>query len=169
MEQTFNKLLLRTAFACMTCDGDIAKEEVDLIKSLDNHCHLFGDIQINEELEKLLGEINEQGPRFLKNYLQMVRESNVDETKSIILLDVAAKTIRADKIIKYSELKFFKVIKANLNIPDSLILEKVEGIDEVWVAQDIKEYGILYESYFNNIVLPKFDLKTFIPQNEKAN
>lgn len=26
-----NELLLRTAFACMSCDGSIAKEEVDLI------------------------------------------------------------------------------------------------------------------------------------------
>lgn len=162
----FNELLLRTAFACMACDGDIAQEEVDLIKSLDDENHLFGDINIDKELNDLLAEINDLGARFLKSYLNLVKESQLNEENSIRLLDVAVKTIKADNIIKYSEIKFFKVIKANLNISDENILEKVEGVDEMWVAQDIKDYGLLYDSYFDNIELPKFDLKTLSPQEE---
>ena len=34
MNMELNELFLRTAFACMACDGDIAQEEVDLIKNL---------------------------------------------------------------------------------------------------------------------------------------
>lgn len=166
MEQ-FDKLLLRTAFACMACDGDIAQEEVDLIKSLDNKEHLFGMIEIDKELNALLDEINNMGKGFLKLYLNLVSEAKLNENDSIKLLDVAVKTIKADNIIKYSEIKFFKVIKANLNLSDETILEKVEGIDEMWVAQDIKDYGLLYDSYFENIELPKFDLKALSEQEEK--
>jgi len=166
MEQ-FNELLLRTAFACMACDGDIAHEEVDLIKSLDNKEHLFGMIEIDKELNALLEEINDKGKGFLKSYLNLVNEAKLNENDSIKLLDVAVKTIKADNIIKYSEIKFFKVIKANLNLSDETILEKVEGIDEMWVAQDIKDYGLLYDSYFENIELPKFDLKALSEQEEK--
>ena len=36
----------------MSCDGDIAAEEVDLIKQMASEKHLFGDIEIDEELEK---------------------------------------------------------------------------------------------------------------------
>lgn len=165
MEQ-FNELLLRTAFACMACDGDVAKEEVDLIKSLDRKEHLFGNIDIDNELNALLSEINELGAKFLKSYLNLVNESQLNEEDSIKLLDVAVKTIKADKIIKYSEIKFFKVIKANLNISDETILDKIEGIDDMWVAQDIKDYGLLYESYFDNIELPKFDIKALSSQEE---
>lgn len=166
MEINLNELLLRTAFACMSCDGDIAKEEVDLIKSLDNDEHLFGDIDLDNALNTMLAEINELGSSFLKEYLTIVRESSLNEADSIKLLDVAVKTIKADNIVKYSEIKFFKVIKANLNISDETILEKVEGIDEMWVAQDIKDYGLLYDSYFDNIELPKFDLKALSSQEE---
>lgn len=159
MGQYFNELLLRTAFACMACDGDIAQEEVDLIKNLDKEEQLFGDIKIENELESLLKEINEQGKTFLKKYLDLVKDCQLNEEDSLRLLNVAVKTIKADNIIKYSEIKFFKVIKANLNVSDETILEKINGIDDMWVAQDIKDYGLLYESYFDNIELPKFDLK----------
>ena len=59
-----NELLLRTAFACMSCDGDIASEEVDLIKQLSKEKNLFGDIDIDKKLGELVDEIN------LKNLLQ---------------------------------------------------------------------------------------------------
>ena len=166
MEQ-LNELLLRTAFACMACDGDIAKEEVDLIKSLDGEEHLFGEIEIDKELNALLAEINDLGTVFLKSYLKLVNVALLNEDDSIRLLNVAVKTIKADNIIKYSEIKFFKVIKANLNLSDETILEKVDGIDEMWVAQDIKDYGMLYDSYFDNIELPKFDIKVLSEQEEK--
>ena len=60
-----NELLLRTAFACMSCDGDIATEEVELIKQMANEKHLFGDIEIDKELDKLVNEINIKGKVFL--------------------------------------------------------------------------------------------------------
>ena len=31
---TINTLLLKTAFCCMACDGEIAPEEIELIKSI---------------------------------------------------------------------------------------------------------------------------------------
>lgn len=167
MEQNINELLLHTAFACMACDGDIAQEEVDLIKKLDKDEHLFGDIKIDVELETLLKKINEQGKSFLKIYLDLVKDYQLNEEDSLRILDVAVKTIKADNIIKYSEIKFFKVIKANLSVSDQTILENVEGIDDMWVAQDIKDYGLLYESYFDNIELPKFDIN-ILASKDKA-
>lgn len=167
MENKLNELLLHTAFACMSCDGDIAKEEVDLIKELDKNNHLFGDIKIDDKLESLTDQINELGLGFLKRYINQINESNLNEEESIKVLDVAAKTIRADNKILYSEIKFFKVIKANLNVSDETILEKIEGIDDMWVAQDIKDYGMLYDAYFDNIELPKFDLKALSSQESQ--
>ena len=166
MEQNINELLLRTAFACMACDGDIAQEEVDLIKKLDREENLFGDIKIGNELETLLKEINDQGKFFLKRYLDMVKDCQLNEEDSLRVLDVAVKTIKADNIIKYSEIKFFKVIKANLNVSNDVILNRIEGIDDMWISQDIINKSALYQSYFENIEIPKFDLKSLMQQSE---
>ena len=59
METNFNNLLLRTAFSCMACDGEIAPEEVALIKTLSREKSLFGDVDIEVELRKMLEELKE--------------------------------------------------------------------------------------------------------------
>lgn len=65
-----------------------------------------------------------------------------------------------DNIIKYSELKFFKVIREHLHhVSDKTLLEKVENIDEQYLAKDIRpSYMQLYEDYFNSVELPKFEV-----------
>ena len=158
MEQ--NKLLLRTAFACMSCDGDIVTEEVDLIKQMSKEKHLFGDIDIDKELEELVEEINVKGKGFLKQYLVNLAEQTLTEEDELQVADVAVQTIRSDCKIEYSEIKFFKVIRSNLKIvSDETLLEKIEGIDENYLAQDIcADYLQMYDDYFNSIELPHFDL-----------
>lgn len=155
-----NELLLKTAFACMSCDGEIAAEEVDVLKQMAQDKHLFGDIDINKELDRLVQEININGKNFLKQYLLSLSELTLTEDEELKIADVAVQTIRSDNKIEYSEIKFFKVIRSNLkNVSDNKLLETIEGIDENYLAQDIKtDYLHLYEDYFDNIELPKFNI-----------
>lgn len=158
MEQ--NELLLRTAFACMSCDGDIASEEVELIKRLDREKRLFGDVDIDKELDELVKEINLKGKGFLKQYLVNLAEESLTEEQEVKVADVAVQTIRADNRIEYSEIKFFKVLRSNLkNVSDETLLERIDGIDENYLAQDIQaDYLQMYDDYFNTIELPKFEI-----------
>ena len=76
------------------------------------------------------------------------------------MADVAVQTIRADNRIEYSEIKFFKVLRSNLKIvSDETLLERIDGIDENYLAQDIRaDYLQMYDDYFNTIELPKFEI-----------
>ena len=158
MEQ--NELFLRTAFACMSCDGEIASEEVELIKQMSKEKHLFGEIDIDKELDVLVTEINQRGKSFLKQYLTNLAEENLTEEQELKVADVAVQTIRADNVIQYSEIKFFKVLRSNLKtVSDETLLEKIDGIDENYLAQDIRaDYLQMYDDYFNTIELPKFEM-----------
>lgn len=153
-------LLLRTAFACMSCDGEIATEEVNLIMQMAKEMHLFGDIDIDNELKALVEEINMKGKGFLKQYLVSLAEQNLSEEQELNVADVAVQTIRSDNKIEYSEIKFFKVLRSNLkSVSDETLLEKIEGIDENYLAQDIRaDYLQMYDDYFNEINLPKFEV-----------
>ena len=158
MEQ--NELLLRTAFACMSCDGDIASEEIALIKQISKEKKVFGEIDIDKKLDELVKEINQKGKGFLKQYLICLADESLTEEQEIKVIDVAVQTIRADNRIEYSEIKFFKVLRSNLKIvSDETLLEKIEGIDENYLDQDIQsDYLQMYDDYFNSIDLPKFDV-----------
>ena len=169
MEQ--NELLLRTAFACMSCDGDIATEEVDLIKQMSIEKHLFGDINIDKELGELVKEINQKGKGFLKQFLVDLSELTLTEEQELKIADVAVQTIRSDNKIEYSEIKFFKVLRSNLKkVTDDTLLEKIDGIDENYLAQDIRaDYLQMYDDYFNTIDLPQFDILNIDKEFDKSN
>jgi hypothetical protein len=122
--------------------------------------HLFGNVDIDKKLDGLVNEINLKGKGFLKQYLTCLAEQELTEEEELNLVDVAVQTIRIDNRIEYSEIKFFKVLRSNLKkVSDETLLEKIDGIDENYLAQDIRvDYLQIYDDYFNTIKLPKFEL-----------
>lgn len=155
MENVFEKLLQQTAFSCMACDGEIAHEEVETIKSFAKDRNIFGNLNVEEELQSMVDSINNKGKVFLKQYLLMVSNNNLSVNQECAILQIALDAIKSDNDIRYSEIKFFKVLRSNLrNIADEEIMERVNGIDESYLAQDIKQsYMEMYDSYFENIEL----------------
>mgnify|MGYP002622501499 CR=1 FL=1 len=155
-----NEFLLKTAFACMSCDGEIAKEELDLIRSMSKVNNLFGNIDIDKCLGVLVEEINQKGKGFLKQYLHSLTQLSLSEDDEIKIANVAVQMILEDKKIEYSEIKFFKVIRANLtHVTDDVLLDRIEGVDDMFLAQDIKSsYEYIYDDYFCSVELTNLKL-----------
>lgn len=150
----FNKLLLKTAFSCMACDGEIDKREVKLIKELQEENKTFGEIDLNSELDILLLSINKDGNQFLKDYFNLLTTSELSEANELKLIEVAIETIKADDKVEYSEIKFFKVIRSKLKIDNELILAKHPDFE------DYLEQDIISESYLSKLQKDFFDTHT---------
>lgn len=150
----FNKLLLKTAFSCMACDGDIDKREVVLIKIMHQEKKIFGEIDINQELENLLLDINRDGHKFLKSYFNELTSTELSEQDELKLIEVAIDTINADDKVEYSEVKFFKVIRSKLKIDNEPILAKHPDFE------DYLEQDIISESYLARLQDDFFDTNT---------
>lgn len=114
---------MKTLFCCSACDGDIAPEEIGLVKNLTEQQDIFNDINVEETLNKYVAEINSEGKQFLRSYLNELSDTELSDTDQIKLIDLAIKMIEADNQILYSEVKFFKKIRARLSVDDSKILE----------------------------------------------
>lgn len=156
----FNKLLLKTAFSCMACDGDIDKREVKLIKQLQKERKTFGEIDINAELDTLLLAINKDGHQFLKGYFNELTTSELTEANELKLIEVAIDTIKADDKVEYSEIKFFKVIRSKLKIDNEPILEKHPDFED-YLEQDIitdSYLSRLQDDFFDNHISNEFEL-----------
>ncbi|WP_188459604.1 hypothetical protein [Psychroflexus planctonicus] len=147
----FNKLLLKTAFSCMACDGDIDKREVKLIKQLQKENKTFGEIDINSELDTMLLAINKDGQEFLKGYFNELTTTELTEANELKLIEVAIDTIKADDKVEYSEIKFFKVIRSKLKINNEPILEKHPDFE------DYLEQDIITDSYLSRLQNDFFD------------
>jgi hypothetical protein len=171
MEQiSFNKLLLKTAFSCMACDGDIDKRELILIKKIHQDTKIFGEIDINKELENLLLEINRDGHKFLKSYFNELTSTKLSEQNELKLIEVAIDTINADDKVEYSEVKFFKVIRSKLKIDDNTILSLHPDYEEYLEKDIISESYLarLQNDFFEFTKLPEFELTSII-DNKKIN
>lgn len=160
----FKNLLLKTAFACMACDGDIDKREVKLIKKLHKEKKTFGEIDFNTEMDNLLIAINKDGHQFLKDYFNELTSSNLTEANELKLVEVAIDTIKVDDKVEYSEIKFFKVIRSKLKIANQPILDKHPDFED-YLEQDIINESYLsrlQEDFFNTHTSNKFELTSKI-------
>ena len=138
---TFDKLLLKTAFCCMVIDGVIDEREKNIIKSLCENSSLFTDFNFDEEINTLINKLNTEGKNFIRYYFDLLKNSTLSEQEELTLIDFAIKTIRADEVDDYSEIKFFKVIRHNLKISDDKILAVFPDIEQ------FLEKDIVTESY----------------------
>lgn len=157
---TFDKLLLKTAFCCMASDGKIDNREIALIKSMCEKSTLFENFNFQEEINILVSKINARGKEFITYYFELLKKAVMTEQEELALIDFAIQTIKADVQIKYSEIKFFKVIRHNLKISDEKILAVYPDVEQ------FLEEDIITESYLEKITnqyletaeLPQFEL-----------
>ena len=153
---TKKELYLKTVFCCIACDGEIAEEEVGLIRELGTKDKLFNDMDTEKYINAWINEINKRGSMFLQNYLNEIATEDLNEKEQLLLVSLAFNAIEADNRIEYSEVKFFKKIRSRLSISDETILGKFPNKED-FLLPDLKvtELPMWDENIqFNQITIP---------------
>lgn len=146
----FKKLLLKTSFCCMAADGHIDSTEIEVINNLCLESHLFEDINYKSELSEQAELLNKQGKNFVTDFLLELENTELSERQKLNVVDFAFKTIEADNEVHYSEIKFFKVIRAKLKISKELISENYQG------KEDYLEDDIITDTHLHNMLDTSF-------------
>lgn len=143
----------------MACDGDIASEEVSMVKQLSSQDEAFANTNVETLMNAWIEGINNNGERFLKKYLNEVSEMDLSEDDELRIVDYAIKTIEADNRIEYSEVKFFKKIRARLSVSDKKILQKHPDKED-FLLPDINVYEdpIWTDVQFDTISLQEINI-----------
>jgi len=142
-----NELFLKTAFCFMACDGEIANEEIKLIRKLADNSDLFKGINVSELLNIYVDEINTNGETFLRNFLYDLSKLDLSQEIEIQIIKTAFQAIEADNNIEYSEISFFKKLRDKLKITDENILNEFPDKED-YLLPDIKvKEDIEYSSF----------------------
>ena len=161
METTkFEQLLLKTAFCCMASDGDIDKREVATIKTLCEKSKLFNDFDLQKSINQLVNEINTQGKQFIQEYFDLLSNTKLSEEEELTIINFALKTINADEVVEYAEIKFFKNIRHRLKISNENILAVYPDIAD-YLEEDIRTDNFLdkiTKAYLTTSNLPQFEI-----------
>ena len=148
-----SELFLRTAFCCMACDGDIANEEVEVIRKSAIESNLFGNLNIQDLINDYVSKINTIGRQFLSDYIADLSSAELSNEDQLELIKLAIQTIEADEKIEYSEVSFFKRIRKNLSIKDSQILEALPDKEDYLLPDVDVEDQWEWNISFNDIVI----------------
>lgn len=131
------EIYLLTAFVCAACDGEIAPEEVSLVKEMCNKSDMFGDLDVEAKLNEYVAAINMHGIRFINDFLRILESTELTTQEQLTIVRIAIDMIEADGQILYSEVKFFKRLRPCLNVSDEEIL-KVLPDKEDYLLPDIR-------------------------------
>lgn len=154
----FDRLLLKTAFCCMACDGDIDRREVESIRMICEASPMFTNIDLLVDLNELVNQLNVEGKKFIQKYLEDLKKAALSNEQELDIIHFAIETIKADEVIEYSEIKFFKAIRACLRIKNEAILAKFPEI-ETYLEADIQTstyLNRLIDQYFDSVEIPQF-------------
>ncbi len=145
------ELYIKTIFCCMACDGDIAKEEIALVKDITFKNEIFFNLDVEGLINEYVALINDNGVDFLNQYLNELSMQEMSEIEQMQIVSFAIDTIPADNKIEYSEVKFFKKIRKQLSLSDEQILSKYPDVED-FLLPDINVDDKLF---WNDIVFDK--------------
>jgi hypothetical protein len=148
----FKKLLFKTAFCVMACDGSIDQMEIQEMKKIDSNTTYFSDIDLSDELNNLINGLKDKNIKIVKSLFNSLRENTLLITQELLILEISMRIINADKIIDDNEVRFFNLIRSKLDLGDQIIHERFGKIpylknlnfDELELSQsdDIKEIDV---------------------------
>lgn len=148
------ELNLKTAFCCMACDGNIAEEEIQLVRDYTKESLMFQGLDVEKLLNDYIKAINATGMSFLNSYLSEIKSIDMTETEKLQLVKIAIQMIEADKEVLYSEIKFFKRIRNCLSVSDEVLYSEFPDKEDFFLPDIVQqEYEFVLESEFASIQL----------------
>ena len=139
----------------MACDGEIAKEEIEMVKNVSSKNDIFSSLNVESLVNQWIVALNENGADFLRSFLNELSLEDLTSKEQMLIIDFALKTIEADNCIEYSEVKFFKKIRDRLSINDEDILQCYPDKEDFLLA-DVKISDDL--NWDNNIQFTQISL-----------
>jgi stalled ribosome rescue protein Dom34 len=127
-KKDFKKILFRTAFCSMACDGSIDDLEINEMKIIDKSTSYFSKIDLAKELDELIKKINTDGKKVISELFETLRKVNLNIVQELLILEVAMRIIGADNRHEKNEIKFLKLLRSKLDINTEIIIERFGNI-----------------------------------------
>ncbi|MAV64806.1 MAG: hypothetical protein CMG00_06425 [Candidatus Marinimicrobia bacterium] len=120
----FKKILFKTAFCSMSCDGHIDDKEIEELRKIDRDTSYFKKIDLSNELKKLIKDIKSDSKKVLTEYFKTVKSSNFTIIQELLIIEIVIRIIASDGKIDENETKFLNLLRSKLDINDQLIFER---------------------------------------------
>jgi len=153
----FQRLLFRTAFCVMACDGNIDEREIREMKSMNKSAAFFQGIDLTNELDLLLTSLRERGKQFVNELIESLNKVDLSTVQELLILEVAFRIVNADEKVDENEINFVKFLRSKLNVYDEIIRDRfgvIEYLFDKEYARDLSK-DETREDNFTAIKMPE--------------
>ena len=154
----FQRLLFRTTFCLMACDGHIDEREVKEIKHMNKSASYFQGIDLSDELEELLSDLKARGKHIVDELFDTLSQLDIGTVQELLILEVSFRLIHADEKVDENEIKFLRFLRSKLKVHDEVIRDRfgvVEYLFDKDYSQDIVK-SETHDDLFASIAIPEF-------------
>tara|TARA_B100000674_G_C37516941_1_gene767520 strand:+ start:216 stop:626 length:411 start_codon:yes stop_codon:yes gene_type:complete len=117
----FVETLLDIAFASMVCDGDIAPEEEEYLRDIEKSDFYLKEFDMSDKLDKLTSDWELHGLILCERILNSAYKNEFSEDQKIVTMDFAIGIVRADGIMRQSEIQFINSLMRNIKVSTELV------------------------------------------------
>jgi uncharacterized tellurite resistance protein B-like protein len=132
----FKKLVLRTSFAVMACDGEIHPSEVKELRQISLGTKYLEGVDVDAELNAITAEFNSKKRLFFRENFKNLVEAQLAEGEKLIVMDVVLRMISADDRVDENEAKFLRALKKRLELSEELIRQRFGEVRELGIIKD---------------------------------
>jgi hypothetical protein len=151
----YQRLLFRTTFCLMACDGDIDEREIKEIREMDQSASFFQGIDLADELESLLADLTVKGKKIVEELFVTLDKIDLSIVQELLLLEVAFRLIYADQRVDENEIKFLKLLRSKLKVDDSTIRDRFGEVEYLFEKGEKVEMrkDLTKDEFFNRIAI----------------
>jgi uncharacterized tellurite resistance protein B-like protein len=119
--EEFIEILLEIAFASMVCDGNIAPEEEEYLRDIEQSDYYLKEFEMSKKLDKLNSDWKLHGLNLIDKILNTTYKLNLSEGQKIVIMDFAVGIVRSDKEMQKSEISFINTLMQNIKISTEIV------------------------------------------------
>lgn len=125
----FKNILLDTAVAAISCDGDIDEREIEALKNIEKSSPYFSSTDLSENLDKSLKEAISDIMQFQGNVFNKIKNTKLNLAQELTLIEISLRIIAADDKEEDSEREFIINLRNCLDISDLLLYQRFGEIE----------------------------------------
>jgi len=120
-KEEFADIYLKVAFAAILADGEIADEEILALKKFNENEYYLSGFDLESQIIKYQNKFIARGYIVIKTILNELASADISDSQKLILINLAIKIVRADKLITLDEITFIKQLTSNLKIANFIV------------------------------------------------
>lgn len=150
----YQKILFRTAVCAMACDGEIHESEVREIQLAFEQTDFFKDLVFNDEMELVIGDFKNKEKQVLRDYFDQISSEKLNPVQDLQILEIILRIIYADEHIDENEIKFLRIVKSCLDVPDQIFYKRFGMISFLTGMGSLDKKTHTTSNFLENMVLP---------------